>query len=570
MFLKKCNIKITPKLHTPVIMILALAYLKKIDFVETINRNVHWDKKQCKLSPGHLALSILLSTFADVHSPLYQIENNFQDMDMELFFDSSITSDDLNDDALGRTLDKISTYGSSDLYSKIALNGYSAFDMSFENLHSDTTSCSLYGDYSQCDSPQYKGIDITEGFSKDHRPDLKQVMVGTIVNEHGIPLYHKTLDGNTADCTWNYEAVLSLQDLLGDKLQDKIYIADSKLVTIPNVALFSQPHKKIGFLSRCPDNFCKKMAEKVKQKAYAANDWIDIGSLKDDKYHTKYEGQEFGETLYITDNAKNIHILSVRLFVYRSLDGTNRIEKRLNKEEKRIMGQKVAIEKKGFACLEDAEKAAQEFYKSKYHELIDIETTTRSETKESRGRDRLGKNPRPLQSKTTWYVQVIIVGPNAERVDKAKQNAESVVLITNTLPDKLNLKNALYKYKGQHKVEVNFHLLKTPALAAQIFLKKTERIEALVMLLHVSLLVRSLMQYNARERENSVIDPPRIDFTKGIFKKPTADHLLKLIKSIMLVSQGDEFYYSVTNQLELKRLQYIFYLLDVPIGVMDN
>lgn len=125
--------------------------------------------------------------------------------------------------------------------------------------------------------------------------------------------------------------------------------------------MFSQPHKKIGFLSRYPDNFYKKMAEKVKQKAYAANDWIDIGSLKDDKYHTKYEGQEFGETLYITDNAKNIHILPVRLFVYRSLDGTNRIEKRLNKEEKRIMDQKVVIEKKVLPVLKMQKKLLKNF-----------------------------------------------------------------------------------------------------------------------------------------------------------------------------------------------------------------
>lgn len=553
------------ELHTPVMMTAALQYLNKLDFVKTINRNVQWDKKQCRLSPGHLALSIILSTFSEIRSPLYQIKNNFDGMNLELLFISGITKEYLNDDAIGRALDKIAESGSSNLYSKIALNGYSTFDMSFERLHSDTSSCSLYGEYAQCDSPEYQGVTITEGFSKDHRPDLKQFMVGTITNEHGIPLYHKTLNGNTADCTWNHEAILSLQDLFGDRLEDKIYIADSKLVTMPNLILFGQRDKKLCFLSRCPDSFHKKLAQKVKRQAYEKNAWIDIASLKDDKYHTKYQGQEFLETLYMTDSEKVLHTLPVRLFVYRSLDGTNRIEKRLKKEEERILAKKLIIEKKGFACLEDAEKAAQEFYKAKYHELIDIKTTTRSETKETRGRGRIGSQPRPLQSKTTWYVEVTIIGKNAERVQKAQQIAETFVLITNTLPGMLNLETALYQYKGQHKVEVLFHLLKTPALAAQVFLKKTERIEALIMLLHVSLLVRSLMQHTAREREKLLEELPRIDFNKGILKNPTTQHLLKLINHVMLVSKGEHCYYSVTGELEYKRLQHILYLLDIPV-----
>jgi len=559
------TIAVNEEWHTPVMMTAALHYLNKLDFVETLNRNLDWDKNQCKVSPGHLALSVILSTFADIRYPLYQIKRNFDGMDIELLFKPGITSDCLNDDAIGRTLDKIANAGCSDIYSKIALNGYSSFDMPFEHLHSDTSSCSLYGDYSQCDSPGYQGLDITEGFSKDHRPDLKQFMVGTIVNEHGIPLYHKTLDGNTADCAWNYEAVLSLQDVLGDKLQDKIYIADSKLVTAPNLILFSNPDKKLRFLSRCPDSFHKKLAEKVKQQAYTINNWVDIGSLKNDKYHTRYEGQEFAETLCITDKEKSLHIIPVRLFVYRSLDGTNRIEKRLQKEEQRIMAQKALLEKKGFACLEDAQKAATEFYKSKYHELIDIKITTRSESKETYGRGRLGKNPRPLQTKTTWYVEVNIIGPNAERVHKAQQIAETFVLITNTPPEMLTLKTALYKYKGQHKVEVLFHLLKTPALAAQVFLKRTERIEALIMLLHVSLLIRSLMQYNAREREKLLEELPRVDFQKGVLQNPTTQHLFKLIHSIMLVSKDNKYYYSVSSEQEYKLLAHILYLLDIPI-----
>ncbi|XEQ92323.1 hypothetical protein SCACP_11640 [Sporomusa carbonis] len=251
------------ELRTPVAMAMALQYAKKLDFVETINRSAAWDEKQCNLSPGQLALSIVLSTFADVRSPLYHIKNNFAHMDTAFLFGPGVTGDDFTDDALARTLDKIYAAGSSRLFSKIALNGY---------------------------------------------------------------------------------------------------------------------------------------------------------KVKDDALHACYEGQEFQETIQIVDAEKNTHALTVRLFVYRSNENTLRIEKRLKKEEERLQADKAVLEKKVFACAEDAESAAREFAGAKHRNLIDIETTVCSKTTETLGRGRIGKNPGPAKTKTLWYVRVRIIGPNEKRV----------------------------------------------------------------------------------------------------------------------------------------------------------
>ncbi|WP_425058192.1 DUF4277 domain-containing protein [Sporomusa carbonis] len=76
-----------------------IQYAKKLDFVETINRSAAWDEKQCNLSPGQLALSVVFSTFADVRSPLYHIKNNFAHMDTAFLFGPGVTGDDFTDDA---------------------------------------------------------------------------------------------------------------------------------------------------------------------------------------------------------------------------------------------------------------------------------------------------------------------------------------------------------------------------------------------------------------------------------------------------------------------------------------
>jgi len=75
---------------------------------------------------------------------------------------------------LGRTLDEVNRYGSDLLFSEIALAvcQQEAIDQRFNHL--DTTSFSLTGDY--LPESDQQAIAITHGYSKDHRPDLKQGM----------------------------------------------------------------------------------------------------------------------------------------------------------------------------------------------------------------------------------------------------------------------------------------------------------------------------------------------------------------------------------------------------------
>ena len=38
-----------------------------------------------------------------------------------------------------------------------------------------------------------------EGYSKDHRPDRKQVVIGVLMTKDGFPVAHQVFPGNTAD-----------------------------------------------------------------------------------------------------------------------------------------------------------------------------------------------------------------------------------------------------------------------------------------------------------------------------------------------------------------------------------
>ena len=67
-------------------------------------------------------------------------------------------------------------------------------------------------------------------------------------------------------------------------------------------------------------------------------------------------------------------------------------------------------------------------------------------------------------------------------------------MITNVDKDKYSSADILRIYKEQHSIEKNFGFLKDPLIVNDLFLKKTERIEALGFILVISLLIWRLCE----------------------------------------------------------------------------
>jgi len=164
----------------PLILALANKILETIGFVDFINEAVEWDDDQCKVTPGHLAKAVILATFFDIRAPLSLIKRRFDGMDTEFFFGEGVTAADINDYAIGRTLDKIAAAGPDYLFGTICLSTYAIHQIAFKRLHSDTTSLSFYGEYDMGaevseEEEAEEVLQIVRGYNKDHRPDCNQV-----------------------------------------------------------------------------------------------------------------------------------------------------------------------------------------------------------------------------------------------------------------------------------------------------------------------------------------------------------------------------------------------------------
>lgn len=115
-------------------------------------------------------------------------------------------AEDFNDHTLGKALDEISAYGSSRLYGEIAFEIAQEQGLLGQSAHHDSTSFLLHGQYEN-DCTQGV-IEVTHGYSKDHRPDLKQVMMGlTMSGPANLPVWMEPLNGNSSDKTSFHETI---------------------------------------------------------------------------------------------------------------------------------------------------------------------------------------------------------------------------------------------------------------------------------------------------------------------------------------------------------------------------
>lgn len=85
----------------------------------------------------------------------------------------------LNDDRLGRVLDKLYETGLTEVFVTVALQAARKFGVT-DSLHLDSSSFHVHGEYTtntKDGQPEPGVIEITYGYLRDHRPDLKQFIL---------------------------------------------------------------------------------------------------------------------------------------------------------------------------------------------------------------------------------------------------------------------------------------------------------------------------------------------------------------------------------------------------------
>lgn len=248
-------------------------------------------------------------------------------------------------------------------------------------------------------------------------------------------------------------------------------------------------------------------------------------------------------------------------------EGEERFIKKIGQYYDKIEKDILMVSQKSFACEADARKEWERFQKAHKNNLLLCTAKFEEEKIEKRPRGNPGKNPKPPKVESIWFLRIRIEGEDAVAVENLKQEEECFVLITCIAESELDGADVLRQYKDQSIVEVQFKLLKEPALASTIFLKTPERINALVMLLNVSLLVRALIQFKIRKSvTESQEELPRIGWDNRKLENPTIKFVIEALQKNCLTKIADATYdYGFYNEWHRLQVTTIFKLLGITI-----
>jgi transposase len=467
------------------------AYARTVGLVEEVDR-LCGSKRG--ISDGQIVLALVLDALSG-RTPLFRLPQAFAKLDTELLLGEAISPEKLNDDAVGRALDRIYEVGTSKVLAAVALRAVNLFDLDTTHVHHDTTSRSVYGDYDLYGEEFHdQPFVITFGFSKEHRPDLKQLVHSLLCVDAGIPIYSKCENGNESDKVVNRNLIPTMVERMRELGQDNfLYVADSALITRDNLALMDDWKSGFRFVSRLPASY--KECGKAIAKAVRQESWHDLGALSEEPSTPKrkpahYHGFETMVDLYgVWYRALVVHSDA---YDERRVKG---LERTLEQDKTEVERMASVQEKIEYACLPDAQAALSRLAKGRFHELVG-----RIEEKPVYATGR-PKADGTRKIKRTTYRLKISLRPREQAIARARKEAGCFVLITNEPEEAvggLSSQELLRAYQDQHSVEQNFGFLKDPVIVNALFLKSPRRIEALGLILVLALMVWRLMERTMR------------------------------------------------------------------------
>ena len=451
---------------------------------------------QHKLAHSVVLKAMILNALGFNERRLYIFPKFFSTIATERLLGPDVLPEDLNDDVLGRTLDRIYEANSTDLFLKIVLQVMQNVQFGTQLLHADTTSVSVHGNYEHIDGTP--AIQITYGHTKDNRPDLKQFVLSTITNQHGIPLFVRTYSGNASDKQNLIESIQQFRAAVQIP-EDAYFIADSALYTADNVRNLCQD---VHWITHVPSTITE-----VKTLLHA-----DVPMIQgtDTRYSFYETTSEYGG---IPQKWVLVHSTEMQARKEKTFEKSlEKLDIQTTKSFKKLRGLE-------FACEKDARAAADHWAKNhpwyQYTQFSIVPTSRKIESK--RGR------PRKDEERLTVYILQAEIARNSEVILAEMEKLGRFILASNDLS--LNPETMLDYYKNQSAVEKGFRFLKDKSFRiSEVYLKKPERIEALSMVMVLTLLIYSVAEWLIRKRLKE-----RKEFVPNQVNKPTQNPTLKWI-----------------------------------------
>lgn len=503
--------------------------IERLGLIDIIDRHVPCDDPRLKVSFGR-SIALLACARLSKATPLYKIEEWAEAAGADLML--GIDIEHVNDDRIGRALDEIFEHRHS-ILACLAMRAADEFGIPLDELHFDPTHIQFYGEYKNSgpretfDDDDEMRIDgrlqpahITKGRHIDGmRRVCKTVHVDLLfaTDEYGgVPIFAHVQSGNE-------NGISGISETLSI-MREKLPIA--RTMVVGDAGTFSARQIK-----RATDNgmsivlgFPRKIAKIHYETRRAALQWFEASYLSQEQQRRRecnssmpLEHYELAETPHVVHDRHSKTDIPCRLIFVRSSVGIRKGEEERKKHTERIREHLEALRRSvadgcrntdETSVARRASTALGNGQASKYFEWRLVPLTESEIAAQPK--------PKPGKRRPTHRFEFEY---HPERAD-ADALTDGISAIVTTLGESISTDEVFTIYKRQCHSELANKQLKGPIEISPIWLKKPERVEALIFVLTISMMIYYLIQHEYRRNvDRAAAKAERRMTTKRIFYK---------------------------------------------------
>ena len=474
----------------------------------------------------------------------------------------------LNDDRVGRALEKLFHADRASLLTELIVGVVAEFGIDTSELHNDSTSVSVHGAYRGADGTPHGGkptTAITFGHSKDHRPDLKQlVWILTVCADGAVPMAYRLADGNTSDDPTHIPTWDHLVALLGRA--DFLYVADSKLACGTAMRHIDAGGGRFATVlprTRAEDKWFRDWAQTNQPQWTQA---VRIPGTRagepDNVYRTfpaPLPSAEGYRIIWVHSSAKAARDAAARQGrIEAGAAAIDALAAKLASPKSRLRT-RTAVDQAAATALADAGAA-------RWITVTIGETVEETYRQERRGRP--GTNTRYRKSTRTRYIIGWQPRTDVIAYDAATDGCFPLVTNDTALPDA----EVLSAYRYQPNLERRHHLLKSVQDADPLWLRDPARIEALFCCQFLALLLGALIERQIRTamRNANTAHIPLYPELRAC-PSPSAERILQIFADVTRHQLHRNGRLVQTFEADLTPLQHqVLDLLGVPAASYTN
>lgn len=500
-------------------------FIERMGLENLLEKHVPTTDRRCRLSHAQ-ALGVLLRSIVVEREPIYRAQETVHGFAAGLFGIAAEDLEAMSDDRLGRALDRLFEADRATLLTEVVLGVAKRFAVQLERLHNDSTSISFCGQYHEQRGPSRAGQRpsvLTFGYSKDHRPDLKQLLfILTTDADGGVPVQFRTADGNTSDSVTHIETWNTLKTVAGRA--DFLYVADSKLCS----------HDNLTYIERAGGRFVTVLPRSRREDKQFRK-WMQTGIpiwevIWDRPYVRRPDGPRDIWSVYRdplgTAEGFTLTWVCSNLLTLRQQERRHRnislATAALTALKERILGPRSRV--RGAARIDlEVELVLEKHRVRRYLKVKRVPRPEHVFKQTQRGRPGADTEYRRV-TKRRYDIEWSI---DQAAIDYDKKSDGMYPLICNDRT--LTPAQVLVAHKGQPMIEKRFEQLKTVHEIAPVFLKNTGRIEAFFTLYFFALLIQALIERQLRlEMQRKKITELPLYPEQRRCKHPTTEQILRL------------------------------------------